>query len=202
MDKSAMHKIGYGLYILTAKDGDKDNGCVINTVMQITGSPLIIAIGVNKQNYTHDMIAKTGVFNISVLTTETPFKVFEHFGFQSGKDINKFEACETIVRSENGLLYLPKYINAYISGKVINTVDFNTHTLFISEVTDAKAISKLETLSYEYYQKNVKPKPQPKETAKIGYRCNICGYEYIGDPLPDDFICPICKHGAADFTKM
>ena len=160
MDNKVFFNIGYGLYVLTAKDGDKDNGCIINTVMQVSSNPILMAIGVNKQNLTHDMILKTKEFNISVLTTNTTFKVFEHFGYQSGRKINKFKNCETELRSENGILYLPKYINSYISCKVIETIDFETHTMFKAEVIDAKAISNDETVTYTYYQKNIKPKPQ------------------------------------------
>jgi len=200
MDNKVFFNIGYGLYVLTAKDGDKDNGCIINTVMQVSSNPILMAIGVNKQNLTHDMILKTKEFNISVLTTNTTFKVFEHFGYQSGRKINKFENCETELRSENGILYLPKYINSYISCKVIETIDFETHTMFKAEVIDAKAISNDETVTYTYYQKNIKPKPQSSN--KTGWRCNICGYVHEGETLPSDFICPICKHGAIDFTKI
>jgi len=200
MDNKVFFNIGYGLYVLTAKDGDKDNGCIINTVMQVSSNPVLMAIGVNKQNLTHDMILKTKEFNISVLTTNATFKVFEHFGYQSGRKINKFENCETELRSENGILYLPKYINSYLSCRVIETIDFGTHTMFKAEVIDAKAISNDETVTYTYYQKNIKPKPQSSH--KTGWRCNICGYVYEGETLPNDFICPICKHGAIDFTKI
>jgi len=200
MDNKALFNIGYGLYVLTARDGAKDNGCIINTVMQVTSNPVLLAIGVNKQNYTHDMIIKSKEFNISVLTTNTPFKVFEHFGFQSGRKVNKFENCEVELRSENGILYLPKFINSYLCCKVIETIDFGTHSMFKAEVIDAKTISDEDTVTYTYYQKNIKPKPQP--TQKTGWRCNICGYIYEGETLPPDFICPICKHGAVDFTKI
>lgn len=200
MDNKALFNIGYGLYVLTARDGAKDNGCIINTVMQVTSNPVLLAIGVNKQNYTHDMILKSKEFNISVLTTNTPFKVFEHFGFQSGRNVNKFENCEVELRSENGILYLPKFINSYLSCKVIETIDFETHSMFKAEVIDAKTISDEDTVTYTYYQNHIKPKLQP--TQKTGWRCNICGYIYEGETLPPDFICPICKHGAVDFTKI
>lgn len=200
MDNKALFNIGYGLYVLTARDGAKDNGCIINTVMQVTSNPVLLAIGVNKQNYTHDMILKSKEFNISVLTTNTPFKVFEHFGFQSGRNVNKFENCEVELRSENGILYLPKFINSYLSCKVIETIDFGTHSMFKAEVIDAKTISDEDTVTYTYYQNHIKPKPQA--THKTGWRCNICGYIYEGETLPPDFICPICKHGVVDFTKI
>lgn len=201
MDNKAMFKIGYGLYILTAKDGEKDNGCVINTAIQVTSTPNRISVTVNKQNYTHDMIMKTGVFNISILSEKATFDVFKHFGFQSGRDVDKFADYKDATRSENGLYYITGDTNAYISGKVINTLDLGTHTMFIADVTDAEILADVPTTSYDYYQKNIKPKPEaPKKVT--GYVCKICGYIYEGDPLPEDFICPICKHGAADFEKI
>lgn len=200
MDNKALFNIGYGLYVVTAKDGNKDNGCIVNTVMQVTSNPILIALGVNKQNFTHDMILKTKKFNISVLTTKTPFKVFEHFGFQSGKTVNKFENCETELRSENGIIYLSKYINSYLSCKVVDVIDCGTHSLFKAELIDAKIVTNDDTLTYNYYQKHIKPKPQ--QVQKTGWRCNICGYIYEGEILPKDFVCPICKHGAVDFTKI
>lgn len=200
MDNKALFNIGYGLYVLTAKEGDKNNGCIINTVMQVTSAPIIIAIGVNKQNLTHDMILKTKEFNISVLTENAPFDVFQHFGFQSGKTINKFENYEDKLISENGLMYLSKFINSYLSCKVIEVMDFGTHSLFKAEVMDAQSRNNDGTITYTYYQKNIKPKPRASE--KAGWRCNICGYVYEGETLPEDFICPICKHGAIDFSKI
>ena len=195
-----MFKLSYGLFVLTAKDGGKDNGCIINTVQQVTSTPNRISIAVNKQNYTHDMILKTGIFNVSVLTEETPFEVFKHFGFQSGRDVDKFASCTEDVRSENGLKYLPKYCNAVMSGKVIQTVDCGTHTLFIADVTFAQVLSDAPSVTYEYYFANIKPKPQKSEKKK--YVCKICGYVYEGDELPADFVCPLCKHGAEDFELM
>lgn len=200
MDNNALFKIGYGLYTLTANDGNKDNGCIINTVMQVTSSPLVIVIGVNKQNYTHDMIMKTRKFNVSVLTTKSQFSIFKNFGFQSGKNVDKFANFKQVERTENGILYITENTNAYLSGKVLETIDFGTHTLFKAEVVDAKTLSDEETLTYSYYHKHVKPAQRPVE--KSGWRCKICGYVYEGDPLPEDFICPICKHGAADFEKI
>ena len=201
MDNKAMFKIGYGLYILTAKDGEKYNGWVINTAIQVTSTPNRISVTVNKQNYTYDMIMKTGVFNISILSEKATFDVFKHFGFQSGRDVDKFADYKDATRSENGLYYITGDTNAYISGKVINTLDLGTHTMFIADVTDAEVLADVPTTSYDYYQKNIKPKPEaPKKVT--GYVCKICGYIYEGDPLPEDFICPICKHGAADFEKI
>ena len=201
MNNAALFKIGYGLYLLTAKEGVKDNGCIINTLMQVTGAPSFIGvIAVNKQNYTHDMIMNTREFNISMLTVETPFKVFEHFGFQSGRDMDKFAQCDEIPRSENGLIYLPKYTNAYISCRVTDTVDFGSHTMFRADIKGGEVLSDIESLTYEYYQKHIKPRPEP--THKKGYRCTVCGYVYEGEPLPENFICPICKHGASDFVKI
>ncbi|MFV0516732.1 MAG: flavin reductase [Aminipila sp.] len=200
MDNSALFKIGYGLYVVTAKEGEKDNGCIVNTVMQVTSSPLVIILGVNKQNYTHNMIMNTKEFNISVLTTESKFSVFQNFGFRSGKENDKFAEFKNIERAENGIYYIKENTNAYLSGKVMEAIDFGTHTLFKAEVTDAKTLSADSTLTYDYYQKHVKPAPKPAD--KPGWRCKICGYVYEGEDLPADFICPWCKHGAADFEKI
>ncbi len=197
-----MFKIGYGLYVLTAKEGAFDNGCIINTVCQVTSNPNRISIAVNKQNKTCQMIADTGVFNVSVLTTEAPFSVFQRFGFQSGNQVNKFEQDTVDVRSTNGIRYLKEYTNAYISGKVESRTDLGSHILFIAEVTDCEVLSERESVTYDYYHKHIKPKPQPVATERSGYRCKICGYVYEGETLPDDFICPICKHGASDFEKI
>lgn len=198
VDNNALFKISYGLYVLTAKDGEKDNGCIINTAQQITNSPNRICVAVNKANFTHDMIVKTGVFNISVLTESTPFEVFKHYGFQSGKDTEKFFGEP--LRTENGVAYVGGVSNAVISGKVENIVDSGTHSLFIAEVTEAKILNDENPVTYDYYFANIKPKPQKQE--KKGYVCKICGYVYEGDPLPEDFICPLCKHGAEDFEKI
>ena len=201
MDNTALFKIGYGLYVLTAKDDIKDNGCIINAVLQITSNPPFVGvISVNKQNYTHDMILKSGKFNISTLTTETPFDVFKHFGFQSGAAVDKFAGFQGISRSENGLIYLPEYANAYLSFEVTDTIDFGSHTMFRADITDGEVIGTAESLTYAYYQKHIKPNPQA--APKSGYRCNICNYIYEGDSLPEDFICPVCKHGASDFIKI
>ena len=200
MDNKAMYKIGYGLYILTAREGEKDNGCVINTLMQVTTTPNRVSITVNKQNYTHDMIKRTGVFNASCLTTDAGFEIFRHFGFQSGRSAEKFVPGGSMPRSENGLIYIPQFTAAYISGKVCGETDLGTHTMFIADVTGAAVLSDGEPLTYAYYHKHIKPAPQPAK--KKGFRCRICGYIYEGDELPPDFVCPICKHGAADFEKI
>lgn len=201
IDPAAMFKLSYGLFVLTAKDGSKDNGCIINTVMQVTDATKRIAIAVNKANYTHDMIKKTGVFNVSVLSTDAPFKLFKQFGFQSGRDTDKFAEGGKEVRTVNGLRYVPEYSNAVISGKVINEVELDTHTMFIAEVTEAAVLSSVPSVTYQYYFDHIKPQPQPT-TEKSGYVCKICGYIYEGDELPEDFICPLCKHGAEDFEKL
>lgn len=200
MDNKAMFKIGYGLYVVTAQNGQKDNGFINNTFMQVTVNPNRVILAINKANYTHDMVLSTGKFNVSMLTTATPFSVFQHFGFQSGRDVDKFADCSEIKRSENGLIYLSKYSNGYISGQVVATTDFGTHTLFIADVTDAVVLSDETSLTYDFYMKFIKP--QPKKTKKKGWRCRICGYVYEGEFLPPDFICPICKHGAADFEPI
>jgi flavin reductase (DIM6/NTAB) family NADH-FMN oxidoreductase RutF len=200
MNNAAMFQLTYGLFVLTAKDGAKENGCIVNTVQQVTTTPNRISVAVNKNNYTHDMIAKTGQFNVSILSEEVPFELFKHFGFQSGRDVNKFENLEGFAYSENQIPYICKYANAYLSGKVVQTVDLGTHTLFIADVTDGDVLSNVPSVTYAYYHKNIKP--QPQETKKSGWRCKICGYIYEGDDLPADFVCPICKHGAADFEKI
>ena len=200
MAANPMFNITYGLYVLTAKDGEKDNGCIINTLAQVTSNPDLISITVNKANFTRDMIDKTKKFNVSVLTTETPFGIFEHFGFQSGRDTEKFFPTQSVARSENGIIYIPSCTNAFFSGEVIEQHDYGTHTIFIAKVTQSEVLSDAPSLSYDYYHKNIKPKPQ-KEVKK-GYRCKICGYVYEGDELPEDFICPLCKHPASDFEKI
>ena len=198
MNSKAMYAVSYGLYLLTAREGAKDNGCVINTLQQVTSSPNRVSITVNKQNYTHGMIERTGVFNVSMLTVDTPFEVFRHFGFQSGRDAEKF-AGEPL-RAENGVAYVGGVTNAYLSGKVVQSIDLGTHTMFLADVTGGEVLSGGESVTYAYYQKNIKPRPA-SAPAK-GWRCRICGYIYEGETLPPDFICPICKHGAADFEKI
>lgn len=201
MDNKAMFKIGYGLYVLTASDNGRDNGCIINTAMQVTSTPNRISITVNKQNYTQQIIAKTGEFNVSVLSQETNFEMFKHFGFQSGRDVNKFENYGFCKKAANGIYYISNQTNAYISGKVEQSIDLGTHTMFIAAVTDAQVLSSAPTVTYDFYQREIKPKPAAQEK-KGGYRCKICGYVYEGDVLPEDFVCPLCKHGAADFEKI
>ena len=199
VDNTALFNIGYGLYVVTSNDGTKDNGFVCNTVCQVTNTPNRVAVTINKQNYSHDTIKATGKMNVNCLSTEAPFKVFEVFGFQSGRNVNKFEGC-TPLRTENGLVCLPKYVNAVISLEVDEYIDLDTHGMFISSVTEAQNLSKVETMTYTYYQSNVKPKPQPAK--KKGWVCKICGYVYEGDPIPSDFICPLCKHPASDFEPL
>lgn len=199
IEPTAMFKLSYGLFVLTAKDGNKDNGCIINTVMQVTDSPKRISIAVNKANFTHDMILKTGVFNVSVLSEEAKFGIFERFGFSSGRDTDKFDNFNNISRSENGLIYLTESANALLSGRVTDTRDCGTHTEFFADVTEAKVLSDAHSMTYQYYFDNVKPKPQKKVK---GYICKICGYVYEGETLPPDFICPLCKHGAEDFEPI
>lgn len=199
MDNKAMYQLTYGLFVLSAKDGEKDNGCIINTAGQVTTTPNRITIAVNKANFTHDMIQKTGEFNLSMLDETASFSIFERFGFQSGRDTDKLQGLE-VSRSENNIFYLKEHASAFLSGKVVQEFDLGTHTLFLADVTDGELLSGQPSVTYTYYQNNIKPKPQ--KTEKTGYRCKICGYIYEGDPLPEDFICPICKHGAADFEKI
>lgn len=196
MDDKALLKLTYGLYILTAKDGEKDNGCVVNTVGQVTYNPNKIQVAVNKNNLTHDMILNTGEFNVSVLTENSKFETYKHWGFQSGRDCDKTENIE-FSRSENGLIYLTEECNAFISAKVCSSVDLGSHTLFIADVTEMLVLNDDNSASYDYYHKNIKPAPE--SNVKKGFICTVCGYIYEGDSLPDDFICPWCKHPASDF---
>ena len=198
LDPKALFKIGYGLYVVTCNDGKKDNGLIVNTVSQLTDTPLRVAVNINKLNYSHDVIKKTGVLNVNCLNTEAPFAIFQQFGFVSGRDKDKFEGNE-VLRSENGLRVLTNYINAFISLKVDQYVDLGTHGMFICSVTESKTINNIDTMTYTYYQANVKPRP---ETKKKGYVCKVCGYVYEGDELPEDYICPLCKHGASDFEPI
>ena len=199
IDPTALYNIGYGLYVVTTKNGDKDNGLIVNTVTQVTDTPNRIAVTINKRNYSCDLVAATGVLNVSTLSQDAPFKVFENFGFQTGKNVDKFDGFKHVQRSSNGLLFLDKYANSYISCKVINKVDLQTHMMFICDVTQCVKLSDKETMTYTYYQKNVKPKP---DADKKGYVCKICGYVYEGETLPEDYICPLCKHGAQDFEPI
>ena len=197
-DLKALYNIGYGLYVVTSNDGKKDNGLIVNTVTQLTDNPLKIAVNINKQNYSHHVIKQTKVLNVNCLSVDAPFSVFENFGFVSGRNVDKF-ANTQILRSDNGLAFLPKYINSFISLKVDDYIDLGTHGMFICSVTESRVISNVESMTYAYYQANVKPKP---EGTSKGYVCKVCGYVYEGDELPEDYICPLCKHGAQDFEKI
>ena len=198
-DMKALFNIGYGLYVVTSNDGNKDNGLIVNAVTQLTDTPNRVAVTINKQNYSHHVIKQTGVMNVNCLDTTAPFSVFQNFGFQSGRNVDKFAGSEKL-RSDNGLVFLPRYINSFMSLKVENYLDLGTHGMFICSVTEARVISKNETMTYNYYQKNVKQKPQTE--GKKGYVCKVCGWVYEGEPLPDDIVCPLCKHGAADFEPI
>lgn len=201
-DPKALFNLGYGLYVITSNDGAKDNGLIVNTVMQQTSSPEHISVTINKSNYSHDVIKASGKMNVNCLTTEAPFKVFEVFGFASGRDVDKFKDC-TPERSENGLVYLPKYINSFISLSVTDYLDLGTHGMFICEITESKVISKMESMTYAYYHKYVKPKPEAKAAkASKGYVCTVCGYVHDEDEIPDDFECPLCKHGRDAFVPI
>ena len=199
MDAKAMYKISYGLYVVTAKEGEKDNGCITNTLTQVTSSPNRITVAINKQNYTHDMIVKTGQFNVSILSEQATFPTFEHWGYQSGRDVDKARGI-MFKRSENGLIYLTEEANAYLSAKVVSMTDLGTHTLFLADVTDGEVLSQDESATYSFYQKHIKGKPAAPKGVKKGFICTICGYIYEGDTLPADFVCPICKHPATDFV--
>ena len=198
-DLTALFRIGYGLYVVTSNDGKKDNGLIVNTVIQLTDTPNRVAVNINKANYSHHVIKQTGVLNVNCLSTEAPFSVFQQFGFQTGRSVDKF-AGQTVRRSDNGLVFLDKYINAFMSLKVEDYVDLGTHGMFICSVTEARVMSNQETMTYTYYQNNVKPKPETE--GKKGFVCKVCGYIYEGDELPADYICPLCKHGAADFEPI
>ena len=198
-DLTALFRIGYGLYVVTSNDGKRDNGLIVNTVIQLTDTPNRVAVNINKANYSHHVIKQTGVLNVNCLSTEAPFSVFQQFGFQTGRSVDKF-AGQTVHRSDNGLVFLDKYINAFMSLKVEDYVDLGTHGMFICSVTEARVMSNQETMTYTYYQNNVKPKPETE--GKKGFVCKVCGYIYEGDELPADYICPLCKHGAADFEPI
>ncbi len=199
-DMKALFSIGYGLYVVTSNDGKKDNGLIVNTVAQLTDNPFRVMVSINKDNYSHHVIRQTGIMNVNCLNIEAPFKVFQQFGFQSGRNADKFKDEKELLRSDNGLVFLPRYINAFFSLKVEDYKDLGTHGMFICSVTEARVINNVETMTYTYYQKNVKPKPETQ--GKKGFVCKVCGYVYEGDELPDDFVCPLCKHGAADFEPI
>lgn len=207
MNNKAMYKLSYGLFVLTVKSGNKANGCITNTAIQVTTEPNRIVFAVNKANYTHDLLVESGVFNISILSEDASFDVFKRFGFQSGRDIDKFADYdkEKYAEADNGVMYIKEGTNAFISGEVIQTTDLGSHTLFVCDVTDMEVLSDAKSATYEYYQSNIKPKPEAVGTTPKGetvWRCTICGYEYVGEELPDDFICPWCKHPKADFEKI
>ena len=205
IEREAMYKLTYGLFMLTTTDGQKQNGCIVNTVSMLTDNPTRIVVFVNKANYSEELLRKTGIFNVSILSESTPFDIFKQFGFQSGRDVDKFEGG-MYATSENGLYYLPEYANAVLSAKVVDALDYGTHTLFVAEVTEAKKLSGEKSVTYEYYQSNIKPKPQAAKVEEPSQKgkwvCKICGYVHEGDELPDDFICPWCKHPASDFEKV
>ena len=198
-DMTALFRIGYGLYVVTSNDGKKDNGLIVNTVTQLTDTPNRIAVNINKANYSHHVIKQTGILNVNCLSVDAPFSVFQQFGFQTGRSVDKF-AGQKVYRSDNGLVFLDKYINAFMSLKVEQYVDLGTHGMFICSVTEARVMNDLDTMTYTFYQKNVKPKPETE--GKKGFVCKVCGYIYEGDELPEDFICPLCKHGVADFEPI
>lgn len=198
MNDNAMHKLSYGLFVLTAEENGKDNGCIVNTVIQVTTAPNRIAVAVNKSNYTHGMITRTGAFNVSVISEKAEFATFKHWGFQSGATVDKTVGI-TFSRAENGVIYIADECNAYISAKVVSTVDLGTHTLFIADVTDGEVLSDDNSATYAFYHKSIKPRPAEK---KKGFVCTVCGYVYEGEVLPSDFVCPWCKHPASDFKPL
>ena len=205
MDKKAMYKLSYGLFVVCANRDGKDNGCITNTAIQVTSEPNRISLAVNKSNYTHDMIMDTKKFTVSVISQKADFELFKHFGFQSGRDVDKFASFTDCKRADNGTMIITKGTNAYLCGEVVQTVDLGTHTLFIADVTDMDVLSDVPSATYEYYQSDIKPRPEKVGETKDGqtiWRCKICGYEYVGEELPEDFICPICKHPASDFEKV
>ena len=201
LDLKALHNIAYGLYVVTSNDGKKDNGLIVNTVIQVTSTPTRVSVTINKQNYSHDVIRSTGKMNVNCLDITAPFALFQNFGFRSGREADKFAGLE-VRRSQNGLPVLPEHINAWMSLQVVDYLDLGTHGMFLCDVTEAGAVAGAETMTYSYYHKEVKPKPQPQEQKKKGYVCKICGWVYEGDPLPEDIVCPVCKHGYEDFEPL
>lgn len=200
MDTNALSKITYGVYLLSVKEDGRDNACIINTAVQVANNPTRISIAVLKDNLTHDMLLATGECNLSVISTDAPFSVFQHFGMQSGRTVDKFAEFTDVMRSDNGLYYLTKYANAFLSLKVTQSHDLGSHTLFICELIDSNAISSADSCSYEYYQTEIMEKQEA--VTKAGWRCKICGHVYEGEELPEDYICPLCKHGAEDFERI
>lgn len=205
MDNKTMFNLSYGLFVLTAQEDGKDNGCIINTAIQVTANPNRISIAVNKTNATHDMIMRTNKFTVSIISEDADFELFKRFGFQSGKDVDKFEGYWDCKRGYNRVNYITKGTNGFISGWVEQTIDLGTHTLFIAAVTDMEVLSNVPSATYSYYQNHIKPKPQPaeiQENGKTAWRCTVCGYVHESETLPEDYICPICKHPASDFEKI
>ena len=200
MNPKALYQITYGLYLLSVRSYGQDNACIINTAVQVASDPLTISISVNKGNNTHDMIMESGRFNISSLTVDTPFSLFQRFGMQSGRDVNKFIGFEDVERAQNGIYYLTCYASAYLSCKLIRTVDLGSHTLFIAQLEDARVLSDRPACTYGYYQSHIKPKPAKEQ--KKGWVCSVCGHVYEGEELPEDYICPLCKHGREDFRPV
>ncbi|MBR6268456.1 MAG: flavin reductase [Selenomonadaceae bacterium] len=205
MNPKAMFNLSYGLFVLTASKDGKDNGCIINTVTQVTSDPNQVTIAVNKANYTHDIIAETNKFTVSILSEAANFELFKRFGFQSGRTADKFAGFSAVKRMTNDTLAITEGTNAYISGWVTKQIDVGTHSIFLASVVDMDTLSNVPSATYAYYHSNIKPKPQPtapRADGKTVWRCKICGYEYVGDELPADFICPLCKHPASDFEKV
>lgn len=201
MKDNIMYQLTYGLFVLSAREGDKDNGCIINTAFQVTSSPNRIAITINKNNYTHDMVYHTKIFNVSFLTVASTFEVYRNFGFQSGRDTEKF-VNKNVKRSDNGLIFLEEHTNGYLSGRVVETFDLGTHSMFIADVIDGEVFNQEESVTYSYYQKNIKPSPKKDTQKKAGYVCSVCGHVYEGKLLPEDYICPICYHDSTFFNKI
>ena len=203
IDNKALFKIGYGLYVLAVREGKKDNACIVNVAQQITSDPLQLMLCVNKGNLTHDMLLRTARFNLCALSEEATMKPFQHFGMQSGRTVDKFAECTEVLRAENGIIYLPKFINSFISGQVNRAIDMKTHTMFIANVMESRVLTDVPSITYAYYQEHIKPKATaPAASGKKKWVCEVCGYEYEGDSLPDDFVCPICKHGKSDFREV
>ncbi len=204
MNSKALFNLTYGLFVVTVKDNDKFNGCIVNTAIQVTSDPERIVVAVNKSNYTNELIAKTGRFNVSIISEAADFELFKRFGFQSGRDVDKFEEYENYAVADNGIPYITGGSNAYILAEVEQIVDVGTHSMFVARITDMEVTDKTPSATYGYYHSNIKPQPQKadekSETTK--WRCSICGYEYEGEELPEDFICPLCKHPASDFEKV
>ncbi len=203
MDNKAMYQLTYGLFVLTSCQDGRDSGCIINTAGQVTADPNRISIAVNKANFTHDLVKASGKFNISILSEDASFDTFKHFGFQSGRTVDKFDGYASCKRSKNGLYYVTEGTNAYISAAVQQSIDLGSHTLFIAAVEDMEVLSHISSATYGYYQKHIKPSPEKSQAnGKPQWRCTVCGYIYEGEELPADFICPLCKHPASDFEKL